>query len=153
MLTMNTHCKLQLCLNTFCCTNICTHIYLLYSILFLDSLKMHSKNTYARHIRGWLNCEWKRLGHGKKPIFDTESLPLVSPRSRFLSPFPLDNMSCRIFSFFLFFANNDITHSSTIPRQWMRLWRFRLQVCLQFVHDEAPKIYAHGLRRKASIHV
>ena len=111
MLTMNTHCKLQLCLNTFCCTNICTHIYHLYSILFLDSLKMHSKNTYARHIRSWLNCEWKRLGHGKKPIFDTESLPLVSPRSRFLSPFPFDNMSCRIFSFF----SSLLTMISLIP--------------------------------------
>ena len=59
---------------------------LLFSILFLDSLKMHSKNMYAKHIRKWLNFEWKRLGKGKvggniKP-FANDSMPSISPKSK-----------------------------------------------------------------------
>ena len=57
-------------------------LFVLYSILFFDSLKMHSKNVYAKHIRKWLNYEWERLGRVNHP-FDAKRLPLVSPKSRF----------------------------------------------------------------------
>jgi Ulp1 family protease len=51
-------------------------------ILFFDSLKAHRKNEVAKHIRNWLNAEWKRL---KMPVssfdppFSRDTFPLVSP--------------------------------------------------------------------------
>ena len=68
------------------------------SILFLDSLKMHSKNMYAKHIRKWLNFEWKRLGKGKvggniQP-FANESMPSLSPRSKAFYLFAVVHFTC-----------------------------------------------------------
>ena len=51
-------------------------------ILFFDSLKAHRKNEVAKHIRNWLNAEWKRL---KMPVscfeppFSRDTFPVVSP--------------------------------------------------------------------------
>ena len=49
---------------------------------------MHSKNMYAKHIRKWLNCEWKRLGRGsiagKDEPFLLKSIPLLSPKSKII---------------------------------------------------------------------
>lgn len=56
------------------------------SILFFDSLRMHNKQTYAKLIRQWLNCEWKRLGKGKvgniTVPFDHRNMPLLTPKSK-----------------------------------------------------------------------
>ncbi len=72
------------------------------SILFLDSLEMHDENDYARYIHKWLNYEWKRLGHVKighdSPPFDADSLPLVSPNSRFCFIFLLQQAGMYSFS-------------------------------------------------------
>ncbi|KAL7551587.1 hypothetical protein ACHAWF_014773, partial [Thalassiosira exigua] len=66
-------------------------------ILFLDSLKMHSKNIYARHIRKWLNSEWKRLKKGKvdghDEPFDHETIRLRSPRI----PYQENGCDCGVF--------------------------------------------------------
>jgi len=47
---------------------------------------MHSKNMYAKHIRKWLNYEWKRLGKGeiagKDEPFLPKCMPLLSPKSK-----------------------------------------------------------------------
>ncbi len=67
------------------------HTSIFDSILFLDSLEMHDANDYARCIHKWLNYEWKRLGQvnigRNSPPIDADSLPLVSPNSRFCSFF------------------------------------------------------------------
>ena len=46
---------------------------------------MHNRGSYAKHIRKWLNCEWKRLGKGrvggKIDPFDKAML-LRSPKSK-----------------------------------------------------------------------
>jgi len=67
------------------------------SILFLDSLRMHNKNTYARHIRDWLNCEWKRLGKGKvgdrSAPFTKEGMTLTSPKI----PYQENGCDCGVF--------------------------------------------------------
>ena len=45
---------------------LCSDFFLFSSILFLDSLKkFHSKQTYVKHIRKWLNCGREHLGKGK----------------------------------------------------------------------------------------
>lgn len=58
-------------------------------ILFLDSLKMHNKNVYAKHIRQWLNSEHRRLERGEVGgIIDTfthDSIPVVSPKSTYFN--------------------------------------------------------------------
>ena len=47
---------------------------------------MHQKQTYAKLIRQWLNCEWKRLGKGKvgnsTVPFDNRNMPLLTPKSK-----------------------------------------------------------------------
>lgn len=57
-------------------------------ILFLDSLKAHRKDLVARHVRKWLNAEWKRLMApqcgGVNP-FNTSTMPVLSPRSKFVA--------------------------------------------------------------------
>jgi Ulp1 family protease len=58
-------------------------------ILFFDSLKAHRKNEVAKHIRGWLNSEWKRL---KMPVatfdppFSRDTFPLISPLGTSIKP-------------------------------------------------------------------
>ena len=58
-------------------------------ILFLDSLKMHNKNVYAKKIRQWLNFEHRRHGRGevggKIDPFDDESIPVISPKSTYFN--------------------------------------------------------------------
>ena len=58
---------------------------LLSSIIFLDSLKIHSTAAYAKHIRKWLNFEWERLGkgevHGEVQPYDEKTMILLSPQS------------------------------------------------------------------------
>ena len=70
----------------------------LFSILFLDSLKMHSKNMYAKHIRKWLNFEWKRLGKGKVggniDPFYPNSMPSLSPESKAFYVFAVILFTC-----------------------------------------------------------
>ena len=48
---------------------------------------MHRKKTYAKHIRKWLNFEWKRLGKGKVEGADTpfyeNGMVLCAPKSKF----------------------------------------------------------------------
>lgn len=73
--------------------------YLSFSVLFLDSLKMHTAKTYFRHICKWLNSEWKRLkmpkvGGRGAPFTpnddDGGGMPLRTPKSEssiFLSHF------------------------------------------------------------------
>ncbi len=85
-------------------TQVHTHIF--DCILFLDSLKMHNKNDYARPVRNWLNYAWTRLGHVKighnSSPFDADSLPLVSPNSRFWLHFSFTtSWNVLIFSSFL----------------------------------------------------
>jgi hypothetical protein len=57
-------------------------------ILFLDSLKMHNKHVYAKHIRQWLNSEHRRLGRGEvggiSDPFDNH-IPVVSPKSKYFN--------------------------------------------------------------------
>ena len=54
-----------------------------HSIMFLDSLKMHNKNTYAKHVCKWLNLEWKRLVktkiNGTISPFNSK-IPSISPK-------------------------------------------------------------------------
>lgn len=58
-------------------------------ILFLDSLKMHNKNVYAKHIRQWLNSEHRRLGRGevgdRVDPFTHDSVQVVSPKSMYFN--------------------------------------------------------------------
>jgi len=65
-------------------------------ILFLDSLKMHSKHNYAKHIRKWLNFQWKRLGkgkvHGVTPFRD-DTMRLKSPKI----PYQENGCDCGVF--------------------------------------------------------
>ena len=91
-------------------------------ILFLDSLKMHNKNVYAKHIRRWLNSEHRRLGRGEvggriDPFID-DSIPVVSPKSTYF------NYICFIFTMgsnrlSLLTVSNLL--SSPTPRKRMRL--------------------------------
>ena len=51
---------------------------------------MHSKAFYARHIRTWLNSEWKRLGKGEvdgevQPYHE-DTMILLSPQSELSWP-------------------------------------------------------------------
>ena len=62
------------------------------SILFLDlKVGIHPSALYAKHIRDWLNCEWKRLGRGEVVVkgdrrvddpFDTDTIVLICPKSK-----------------------------------------------------------------------
>ena len=57
-------------------------------ILFLDSLKAHRKDVVARHVRKWLNAEWKRLmapQHGGEDPFNLSTMAVFTPRSKFIS--------------------------------------------------------------------
>jgi Ulp1 family protease len=58
-------------------------------ILSLDSLKMHNKHVYAKHIRQWLNSEHRRLGHGEVggmiDPFTRKSMPVVAPKSMYIN--------------------------------------------------------------------
>jgi Ulp1 family protease len=51
-------------------------------LIFLDSLRMHNKNTVCSKIRSWLNNEWQRVNsecHELVP-FKLDSLRLFSPK-------------------------------------------------------------------------
>lgn len=64
-------------------------------ILFFDSLKMHSRNTIAKNIRGWLNAEWTRLKSGcstEKP-FNPKAMRLFSPEV----PCQQNDFDCGVF--------------------------------------------------------
>ena len=69
------------------------------SVLFLDSLKIHSANKYFRHICEWLNSEWKRekmprVGGREAPFRhndDGGGIPLSTPKSESLSSFPISS--------------------------------------------------------------
>jgi len=58
---------------------------------------MHSKKTYAKHIRIWLNFEWKRLGKGKirgnDAPFETGKMNLRSPKI----PYQENGCDCGVF--------------------------------------------------------
>jgi len=57
---------------------------LLPCILFFDSLKAHQKNTITKHVRTWLNSEWKRLkkvrSQSKEDPFDVNMMKVYAPR-------------------------------------------------------------------------
>jgi hypothetical protein len=56
-------------------------------IIFLDSLKAHRKTEVAKHIRNWLNSEWKRLYMPENPNsegpFNKNSMEVFDPKSKF----------------------------------------------------------------------
>ena len=58
-------------------------------ILSLDSLKMHNKHIYAKHIRQWLNSEHRRLERGEVrgriDPFTRKSMPVVAPKSMYIN--------------------------------------------------------------------
>ena len=60
-----------------------TCCFLFLSIFFFDSLEKHNTETYANHVRRWLNHEWKRLGkgriRGREAVF--QKLALCAPKS------------------------------------------------------------------------
>jgi hypothetical protein len=60
------------------------NFFISFSILFLDSLKMHRKDKVARIIRKWLDFEWKRK-HGiedpKQKFFISRDMQLLTPKS------------------------------------------------------------------------
>lgn len=101
-------------------------------ILFLDSLKAHRKDLVARHVRKWLNAEWKRLMaplHGCVDPFSASTLPVYTPRSKFLSP-PLlggRNRGQPRRSHFV----------STLSGQLLGLWCICLPLCLRTFHVTA----------------
>jgi len=59
---------------------------------------MHSKNMYAKHIRKWLNHEWKRLEKGKVngnvAPFAPKSMPSLSPKSKAFYLFAVVLFTC-----------------------------------------------------------
>ena len=99
-------------------TNTHIHFFFLSSILFLDSLKMHNKALYAKHIRSWLNCEWQRLGHtivgDTNAPFNAQSIPVVSPKSRYSVFYVYDIVGCS--PNYILIAYNIVAHSSSAPR-------------------------------------
>lgn len=57
-------------------------------ILLLDSLiEGHDKYIVAKHVRKWLNAEWKRLTpeHGNVDPFNKLTMGVYTPESKFLS--------------------------------------------------------------------
>jgi hypothetical protein len=63
-----------------------TLLFLFCIILLLDSLKIHCKNAYASCVYRWMNYEWTSLGlniWSNTLCFDTKSMPLVLPKSKF----------------------------------------------------------------------
>jgi hypothetical protein len=52
-------------------------------MIFMDSLRMHNKDTVARHVRKWLNNEWQRMNNE------------IVPDAKVEEPFKADNF--RIF--------------------------------------------------------
>jgi hypothetical protein len=59
-----------------------------FSILFLDSLRIHDGEECAAPIRDWLNSEWKRLkmgkvGNNKTPFINKLNMPMLTPTSKF----------------------------------------------------------------------
>eukprot|EP00546_Thalassionema_frauenfeldii_P001232 CAMPEP_0178932684 /NCGR_PEP_ID=MMETSP0786-20121207/22774_1 /TAXON_ID=186022 /ORGANISM="Thalassionema frauenfeldii, Strain CCMP 1798" /LENGTH=1112 /DNA_ID=CAMNT_0020610043 /DNA_START=136 /DNA_END=3472 /DNA_ORIENTATION=+ len=63
-------------------------------ILFLDSLKAHKKTTVAKHIRKWLNSEWKRLkDETKDNLYTPKTMRVFSPRI----PYQDNSWDCGVF--------------------------------------------------------
>ena len=90
-------------------------------ILFLDSLKMHNKHVYAKHIRQWLNSEHRRLGRGEVggmiDPFTHDCIRVVSPKSTYFNLFVLFHYGVKPF----ITSNLSNLLSSPTPRKWMRL--------------------------------
>ena len=59
----------------------------------MDSLKLHDKKIYAKHIRLWLDYEWKRLKKGKISGHGApfSVIKLLAPKSKFLFHGPITN--------------------------------------------------------------
>lgn len=57
------------------------------SLIFLDSLKAHQKKTVLKHVRKWLNAEWKRVKTSSETQdpFKSKMLDVISPTSKYLS--------------------------------------------------------------------
>jgi sentrin-specific protease 7 len=57
---------------------------LLPCMFFFDSLKAHRQAIIAKHVRNWLNSEWKRLKKAKEcdeeSPFDEKAMVVYSPR-------------------------------------------------------------------------
>jgi len=55
-------------------------------IFFLDSLKAHRQKTITKHVRNWLNSEWKRLKKAKSEAeedpFNERTMEVYAPRGR-----------------------------------------------------------------------
>eukprot|EP00547_Thalassionema_nitzschioides_P008249 CAMPEP_0194224716 /NCGR_PEP_ID=MMETSP0156-20130528/38017_1 /TAXON_ID=33649 /ORGANISM="Thalassionema nitzschioides, Strain L26-B" /LENGTH=1183 /DNA_ID=CAMNT_0038956397 /DNA_START=8 /DNA_END=3559 /DNA_ORIENTATION=+ len=63
-------------------------------ILFLDSLKAHKKKTVARHVRRWLNSEWKRLkSETDDHVYTAKTMKVFSPRI----PYQDNSWDCGVF--------------------------------------------------------
>ena len=73
----------DLCLN---CANLsgCLVIFIFVSLLFLDSLNLHSQQRIAKMTREWLNFEWNRsMKHAEGFIsdpFSRKQMKLVTPK-------------------------------------------------------------------------
>ena len=139
-LPKNMHCKCvaQLYLNELISHQSShSHYWLLYSIFFFDSSKrsMHDQHGNANQIYKWLNYEWKR--HNVNRPFSCDSMPLVSPKSEYCLSFLLHNINS---SWTFISSVNIISYSSSMPKEWIRLWCLCLQVC-RSVRDEAPALH------------
>ena len=97
---------------------------LLSCVIFLDSLSMHSKLKVRDTIWKWLNSEWKRLRPRNKQLelLKNESLRILTPEGWCIFLF--------LSRFIAFDRANMITLFSASSKQWIRLWCFRLPVCL-----------------------
>jgi hypothetical protein len=123
-----------------------------FSILFLDSLRIHDGEESAAPIRDWLNSEWKRLkmgkmGKSKTPSINKLNMPMLTPTGKFRMVIVIN---FRLHSILI--TKLIVIHiSSSTSKKRMRLWCFRVQVRIQSICNASPTLHLWGHDRAPAI--